>query len=85
VLLAIPEIMRRWVFETIRDSVAATDIKRSLGVPLLHCVLAAALPSRMHTLSIEQADNEIPIFRRGGQSTIPGIHGAIVQCLLMEE
>jgi hypothetical protein len=41
----IPEITRRWVSETVRDSVAATDMKRSLAAPLPHRVLAAVLPS----------------------------------------
>ena len=41
----IPEITQRWVSETVRDSVAATDMNRSLAAPLPHRVLAAVLPS----------------------------------------
>src|SRR5215831_8264094 len=39
------KITQRSVSETVRDSVAATDMKRSLAAPLLHRVLAVALPS----------------------------------------
>ena len=39
----------------------------------------------MRPVPIEQVNNEIPIFPKREQSIIHGIHGAIVQCLLMPE
>jgi hypothetical protein len=77
--------MRRWVSHTGNDSVAATGMKRSLAAVCLTGFWQSSTQARVHSLSIEQAHNEVPIFRRDGQSTIPGIHDAIAPCLLMEE